>query len=357
MSYQRLELGAIFLDSFDFIDHKSKMVIMQALEKGFDMKSAIAERREVLGEEKFLTINSSLNNAYIDKIVSAMQKAGVTAVTMYSKGYPEYLKNIHCPPLVLYAKGDLSLLEKDLRFGIVGSRKCLSTDKKTAEKYSEELSSSGVVIVTGIAEGIDSSVITGALKSGNIISVTAGGLDCLYPKENADLFNSVAQKGLTLSEQPLGIKPMPYMYPYRNRIIAGLSNAVMVVSAGLKSGTLHTVSYALEQGKDIFAVPHEVTSVSGAGCNLLIKEGAYLTDAPNDIIEFFGIEKQKSKILLDGFEKELYDIIASENGIHIDKIAVLTGKMPFELLPTLSLLEIKGVILKSAGNIYSTILN
>ena len=357
MEYKRLELGAIFIDSFDFLDYKTKSVILEKLHQGEDMKTVIESSKDTLGEEKYQKIINALNNAYITGLTDALNKNCVRALTLYSSDYPDYLKQIYCPPLVLYAKGNFALLKSKTRFAIVGSRKCLSTDKKIAERYASELSSSGVTIVTGIAEGIDSSAINGALNSGKIISVTAGGLDCLYPKENSDLFSAVANKGLCLSEQRLGVKPMPYMYPYRNRIIAGISSAVMVVSAGLKSGTLHTVSYALEQGKDIFAIPHDVNSASGAGCNNLIKMGAYLTDTPDDITEFFGIEKQKNKVSLDETEQSVYDVIASENGMHIDKIAVLTGKMPFELLPVLSMLEIKGVIAKSAGNVYSTILN
>lgn len=358
MIYDKLELTAIYIDSFEFLDYKLKSTFLSFVSDGDELKVAVSKMKRFLSEDDFSTLSNSANNDYIKEIISSIERENAVAITKYSKNYPKYLNDIFCPPIVLYAKGNLELLNAKNRFAIVGSRRCLSTDKKTAEHFASELSNAGITVVTGIAEGCDSSAIKGALKSGNIISVTAGGFDKVYPKENADLFTSVEKHGLCISEQRPSVKPMPYMYPYRNRIIAGLSHGVLVVAAGLRSGTLHTVSYALDQGKDIFAIPHDIGSASGEGCNNLIKSGAYLTDTPDDIISYFGIEKPKEKkIELEGFERELYEIIKEEGSAHIDLLSLKTGKKMYELIATLSMLEIKGAIVKSAGNYYSTILS
>ena len=358
MIYDKLELTAIYIDSFDFLDHKLKSTFLSYVSDGDDLKVAVDKMKQFLSEDDFSILQKCANNDYLKELISAIERENAVAITKYSKTYPKYLSEVFCPPIVLYAKGNLDLLNDKKRFAIVGSRRCLSTDKKTAEHFAKELSNAGVTIITGIAEGCDSAVIKGAVKNGKIISVTAGGFDKLYPKENADLFNSVAKNGLCISEQRPSVKPMPYMYPYRNRIIAGLSNGVLVVSAGLRSGTLHTVSHALDQGKDIFAIPHDIGSASGEGCNNLIKSGAFLTDTPEDILSYFGIEKPKEKkIDLEGFERELYEIIKSEGSAHVDLLSAKTGKMMYELIATLSMLEIKGAIVKSAGNYYSTILS
>lgn len=358
MIYDKLELTAIYIDSFDFLDHKLKSTFLSYVDSGDELKVATSKMKQFLSEEDFSTLLNSANNDYLKDLIYSIEKENAVAVTKYSKTYPKYLNEIFCPPIVLYAKGNLNLLNSKNRFAIVGSRKCLSTDKKTAEYFAKELSNAGVTIITGIAEGCDSFAIKGAVNSGNIISVSAGGFDNVYPKENADLFSLVAKHGLCISEQRPSVKSMPYMYPYRNRIIAGVADGVLVVSAGLKSGTLHTVSHALDQGKDVFAIPHDIGSTSGEGCNNLIKSGAFLTDTPEDILSYFGIEKPKEKkIDLEGFERELYEIIKEEGSAHVDLLSLKTGKKMYELIATLSMLEIKGVIVKSAGNYYSTILS
>lgn len=357
MKYEQKELTAILVDSFDVFDTRAKKEVLSLIDGGMDITSAVVKVAEEFNKDDLSDIKGFLNNDYLHTLLENLRRNDAVAITCYSKDYPEDLKDVFDPPIVLYAKGDLSLLSAEKRFAIVGSRRCLPSDKKHAELYAKELSEQGVVIVTGIAEGVDSSAIKGALPSGNVISITAGGFDKVYPKENDALFESVADKGLCLSEQRPTIKSMPHMYPIRNRLIAGLSSAVLVVCAGAKSGTLHTVSYALDQGKEIFAIPHDLGSASGVGTNALIKSGAFLTDTPQDIADYFGLtEKKQVKVELDGFEKELYDIIKEGKTVHIDELAVKTKRQAFTLTPVLSLLEIKGVIAKSAGNYYTCII-
>ena len=357
MKYEQNELTAILVDSFDFLDNKAKREILSLIDGGKDITSAVVSTIGELNKDNLEEVKKSLNNDYLRSLLQNLQRVGAVALTCYSKDYPDDFKEVFEPPIVVYAKGDLSLLAKEKRIAIVGSRRCLPSDKKHAELYAKELTENGFVVVTGIAEGVDASAIKGALATGNVISITAGGFDKVYPKENDALFKSVAQKGLCLSEQRPTVKSMPHMYPYRNRLIAGLSSAVVVVSAGEKSGTLHTVSYALDQGKEVFALPHDVGSASGVGSNALIKSGAFLTDTPQDILEYYGVEvKKETKVELEGFEKELYDIIKEEKSVHIDMLAIKTKRQAFTLTPVLSMLEIKGLIAKSAGNYYTCII-
>ena len=149
--------------------------------------------------------------------------------------------------------------------------------------------------------------------------------------------------------------PKPYFFPIRNRIIAGIAQAVLIVSGGIKSGTLYTAEYAGEYGRDLFAVPYNVGVQSGAGCNELIKRGAILTDNPNDILEFYGLEDKEINVQLSNAEKEIIKAL-SEGQMHIEKLSSVLGKRTFEIMPTLSILEIKGIVAKG-GNVYELIRN
>ncbi len=359
-TYDKKELAIILADTFDFLDNRKKLTIAESIANGISLKDALLSMKGDLLEEGLVDkAISCLNKDYLQSALDLLDKYGVTAITVFSKDYPEELKNIFSPPAILYAKGNLELLKTPNRFAIVGSRKSLPQDKTVAENYAKVLTENGMCIVTGIAEGVDEHAIKGALNSGKIISVTAGGFDKVYPKSNDELFSSVAKNGLCLSEQRPTVESIAYMYPLRNRIIAGLSVGVLVVSAGVKSGTFHTVNYALDGGKDIFAIPHAIGVQCGEGTNKLIKSGAFLTDEPNDILSYYGLEVEKEETKkveeLSAVEQPVYDKIKESGSIYIEKLAELLNKRSFELLPILSMLEIKGLIIKSADNFYTCV--
>lgn len=356
-TYDKTELSAIFIDTFDFLDYKIKVDIVKRVNGGERISSILESLSDKISVENIAIIKNAENKEYLNNAVSTLNENGVTAITYYSNSYPESLKAVYNPPLVLYAKGNLELLKSEKIFAIVGSRKCLPQDKAIAEDYAKTLSNNGITIVTGIAEGIDSSAIKGAINSKNIISVTAGGFDKLYPSTNQDLFNEVAKCGLILSEQRLGVQSTPYMYPVRNRIIAGLAVGVLVVSASVKSGTMHTVSHALDGGKEVFAIPHAIGVQSGEGTNKMIKAGAFLTDEPQDILSFYGIEqkREEKKLELTEQESQIYSVIKDKGSVYIDELCAILNKRVFELMATLSMMEIKGVIIKSADNFYSVV--
>ena len=223
-----------------------------------------------------------------------------------------------------------------------------------ARDFTIELIDAGFTPVTGIAEGVDSAVLKAAVEKGApAISVLGGGHDNIYPKSNFELAKEIAKNGVVISEYPPEIAAKPYHFPVRNRILAGLSKGTLVVSAGLKSGTMYTAEYTEELGRRLFVIPYSVGVGSGEGCNELIKRGAYLTDRPSDILDFFGIEKKEKVENFTELEKEIINALKGGE-THIEKLCSLLNKRVFEIMPTLSMLEIKGVVVKS-GNIYSLI--
>ena len=357
-SYTNSELCLIWLDSFIGLEYKHKIELYKYINGKTDLKSLIEKGKDYIvqkiGANEYSTLLSSANSVYMDYILNGLDRRGVVAVTIESKAYPERLKGISCPPLVLYAKGNIGLLDSKC-FSIVGSRKSLPLSIKIAEDYSQSISNAGFTLVTGIAEGVDSAVLKTVMQGNKkVISVIAGGIDNLYPKSNFELIEKVASSGLVIGEYPPETVPMRFHFPVRNRIIAGLSDGTLVVSGAVKSGTLYTAEYAMEYGKELFAIPYSVGVPSGAGCNDLIKRGARLTDTPKDILDFFGIKpKEEVKIELNDKEKEIIDTL--KNGeTHIEKLCETLNKRVFEITPILSVLEIKKLIYKS-GNVYGLI--
>lgn len=236
-----------------------------------------------------------------DKIVQNMQKAkdakllekyekyilknDIKIINISDDNYPAKLKNIYAPPITIFAKGDISLLNSK-SIAIVGSREPSKYGIYVAEKFSKELSKEGITIVSGLARGIDTFAHVGALSSfGKTIAVLGSGIDIVYPKENAKYYREISEKGLIISEYIVGTAPESKNFPQRNRIISGLSDGVLVVEASKNSGTMITTDFALEQGKELYVIPGNITSNLSAGTNNLIKEGAKLVTDVYEILE------------------------------------------------------------------------
>ena len=358
IKYTKEELSLIWLDSFIELEYKHKVQIYDYLSKTHKISDGLNLAKDYIlsevGESEFKTMLSSANQDYLNFVLAELERREIVAITINSPSYPLLLKEIELKPLVLYAKGNLSLLDTKT-FAIVGSRKSLPLSISIAKDYATTLSKH-FTLVTGIAEGVDREVIKSALSTTkNIISVIAGGFDNVYPSSNQDLFEKVASEGLVLSEHPPKKIPRPYHFPIRNRIIAGLSKGVLVVNASKKSGTLYTAEYACEYSKDLFAVPYSVGVASGEGANDLIKRGAILTDKVDDVLEFYSLDSSES---LDEFTLEEKDVIKvlSSGEMHIEKLSGALKKSAYEIIATLSILEIKGVIVKS-GNVYGLVRN
>ncbi|MBE5744474.1 MAG: hypothetical protein E7358_07210, partial [Clostridiales bacterium] len=256
----------------------------------------------------------------------------------------------------LYCVGNFDLLNSENVFAMVGSRKTIPSVLKLGEEFAEKLSNSGVTIVTGVAGGGDLSAIKGAYKSGNLICVLACGFDNASKEYTRDYINKVLScGGLIVSEYPPNIVALPYYYPFRNRIIAGLSQGVLIMSGDYKSGTRYTLNYALDYGREVFAFPYNVGVSSGETCNKIIKDGGYLVTELNDISEVMGYNVSSDiEIELSQTEKVVLATIKIGKTT-VDEIMSETGYKIYELIPTLTSLEIKNLIAKNGSGEYQSI--
>ncbi|MDE2058453.1 MAG: DNA-processing protein DprA [candidate division NC10 bacterium] len=221
----------------------------------------------------------------LDRELRVIETRGLGLIRFGEEGYPELLAAIHSPPPILYLRG-MMRPEDRVAVAIVGSRMASPYGTAIAEQISGELAQRGVTIVSGMARGIDAAAHRGALRAGGrTLAVLGCGLGVTYPPEHAELADQIAAQGALISEFPIFTPPKPSHFPRRNRIISGLARGVVVIEAGLDSGALITANYALEQGRDIFAVPGQVTSRFSRGCHQLIKAGAKLTESWEDIWE------------------------------------------------------------------------
>ncbi len=307
------------------------------------------------------TAKSVTENRDIEKINEYFRIAkdnGIKVYTIFENEYPENLKNIYDPPPVLYVKGEL-LKEDSLAVGIVGSRKASDYGLKMAHRIASRLAEAGIVIVSGMALGIDSAAHRGALAAkGRTIAVFACGLNHVYPASNYRLSQEIQKNGAVISEYPFDTVAFPAQFPARNRIISGMSLGVIVVEAGEKSGSLITADFALEQGREVFAVPGNITSPNSKGTNELIKNGAKLVSRIEDITEELNLEviyKVKSNICkhenpdISAEEGLILQLLDIKNGDK-DKIAAATELPTSKVMAALTMLEIKGLIQQVGGN-------
>ncbi len=288
---------------------------------------------------------------------------GVRIITPLDAEYPEALKAIYDPPLALYVRGEL--LPRDRHaLGMVGSRKCTHYGLSVADRLSYQLAQTGFTVVSGLARGIDSAAHEGALKAkGRTIAVLGSAIDQLYPPENAELADAIAQSGAVISEYPFGRQADRQTFPYRNRIISGHSMGVIVVESGAKSGSLHTADAAMEQGRSVFAVPGRIDSPSSKGTNRLIKNGAKLVDNVDDILEEFELlvtpgqfEKTKNissarpEVPLSEEEQALVKALWEE-ALDVDSLARSAGLPSFKVSALLIGLEMKRVVKMLPGRV------
>lgn len=223
----------------------------------------------------------------LDNNISKMKQYGINVITCEDEEYPVQLRQITDYPICLFCKGNTNILNNNNKIAIIGCREYSEYGKKIATQLSYELAHKGIIIVSGCARGIDSFSHKGCLMAkGKTIAILGNGLDYIYPVENKNLEKQIVENdGLLLSEYVIGTKPSKYTFPARNRIISGISNGLLVVEAKEKSGTLITVDFALEQGKNVYAVPGNINCLNSVGTNELIKQGAKLVTSANDILE------------------------------------------------------------------------
>jgi DNA processing protein len=303
------------------------------------------------------TLKSSWDDKKILEIKQRLISNDIKIAAYNDSLYPSKLRNYDDAPSILFYKGDIESINKGLSVSIVGSRNCTSYGLNTANIISAELSKMGVKIVSGMAKGIDTHAHTSCMENkGFTCAVLGSGLDVIYPKENKKLFHSIAEAGCVISEFLPGTEPFAYNFPIRNRIISELSDIVIIVEAGIKSGSLITATFALEKGIDVMAVPGSIFSLHSKGCNKLIKDGAYPLTCIEDVFQLLNIDvdnrkkKIKSNILSD-MESRLYHTL-SDNPLHINDIIKLTNIDINNLYEVLFELQLRDEILCLAGNYY-----
>jgi DNA processing protein len=288
----------------------------------------------------------------LDATLAWLEGPDCHLLTITEPRYPQSLLTIHDPPCVLYVRGRIEFLNAPA-FAIVGSRNATTQGMRDAEAFALALSQAGFCIVSGLALGIDASAHRGGLAgAGSSIAVMGTGPDRIYPKRNHALAHALAEKGCLVSEFPLGTAPLPENFPRRNRLISGLARGVLVVEAGLPSGSLTTAKYALDQARDVFAIPGSIHSPLTKGCHWLIKEGAKLVESASDVLEELGCAAPKASAKSDADEDEAVDPLLDAMGfapISMDQIAERTGLGAAKLAAQLSRLEIEGRVAALAG--------
>lgn len=327
-----------------------------------------------------------------DRILADCQRLGTAIVTLQDAAYPKRLRNIFDPPCLLYVRGRLPAMDGEAAVAVVGTRTSSPYGEASAEKLGYGLAKGGAVVVSGLAAGIDAAGARGALRGGGtVVGVAGGGMDVVYPRENHYLYEDIAAAGAILSEYPPGTPPDRRHFPVRNRILAGLSLAALVVEAPLRSGALITAAAALEQGRDVFAVPGPIDAAGSAGCNRLIQEGAGLVTEAWDILKEYqsrfpdklGEGRPRKEPEAMGYQtrrppeaKPARPVLSlsrsdmsftddqtavlrllTEDPVLVDDLIELSGIPTRRVLSALTVLEIEGLITQHSGRRYTRAVN
>ncbi len=325
---------------------------------------ASASRLEALGMEKDrarrLTSPGLLDEAA--RVLAVIEKKGWRLLTRDDEAYPALLREIFDPPYVLYVAGDPKILAEPA-VAVVGARRPTPFGRAVAERLARDLAERGLVVVSGMAVGIDSLAHWGALQAGRTVAVLGSGLDEVYPKENKELFRKIAASGAVVTEFPPAAAPLAYRFPLRNRVISGLTLGVVVVEATRRSGSLITARLALEQNREVLAVPGNITSALSSGTNWLIKTGAKLVETWEDVVEELPTplrerllsskkDERAAPPELSPEEKIIFDGLKTDALTHIDEIVETTDVSVSEVLARLLSLELKGLVRQAPGKCF-----
>ena len=287
-------------------------------------------------------------------------EASVSATHIGRPDYPPLLAAAPDPPAALFYTGDISVLSRFPCVAVIGSRRCSIYGRRMARRLAGGLASAGMCVVSGMARGIDGESHAGALAGGGATAAVLGsGPDVLYPRRNASLAEEIRRKGCVLSEYPPGTSPEPFRFPERNRIISGVSLGVVVVEAGSRSGTMITVGTALDQGREVMAVPGDATRPTAAGSNRLLREGAAPVTTAEEVLEVLGVAPRRAE---GGQGPEEPQGLAGtilgmldDGPAHVDELARATGAGPGELREQLLRLELAGYVIQRPGGVYARV--
>jgi DNA processing protein len=338
--------------------HKLRVLVDRFGSARSVLSASLRELVQVEGIDRVLAerIRSLSCDRFVDDQVERLIASGVNLVTYWDSNYPPLLKEIYDPPILLFVQGSLTALSGNC-VAVVGTRSASSYGKLMAETFSRELVKNGFTIVSGLARGIDTIAHWTAMNAGGkTLAILGSSVDCIYPGENESLAQRITTNGALLSEFPLGTKPEAPYFPRRNRIIAGLSQATLVIEAGEKSGALITADFAVEQGRDVYAVPGNINSPKSTGTNRLIQDGAKLITCCDDILEELcplqvrpACEQMTADMTLE--EGALFNQIPPEP-IYIDDLASRAQLSSQDALSLLLSLELKAVVRQLPGKYF-----
>ena len=315
-------------------------------------------KQYVEDEKERALILDSIRSWKLEEEYQKLEQKEAWFVTILDERYPERLRNIPSPPYALFVKGKLPIEERK-SVAIVGARECTPYGEVMAREFAKILAREGVQIISGMARGVDSAGQSGALEvGGTSFGVLGCGVDICYPREKIELYMELQEQGGVISEFPIGTNPLPQYFPARNRIISGLADTILVIEAKEKSGSLITADTALEQGKDVYALPGPINSRLSMGCNRLIRQGAGILLSPEELLVELGIcqvaEKENSgqmKLILETTEELVYSCLGLQPQ-NLDYLFNVT-KVPIpELLDVLMRLQLKGVVKEISKNYY-----
>lgn len=301
----------------------------------------------------------------MEEYMARLIKLKITALFQESEAYPQLLHAIDDPPYVLYCVGPVSALQCPM-VSVIGTRRPSDYGKEMGHLIAKGLAEAGICVVSGLAYGIDRCAHEGALEAnGRTIAVLGSGLNAPYPQEHIPLLRRIVKSGgLAISEFPLDASPFPAHFPYRNRIISGLSQALVFVEGKIKSGGMITVGTALSQGREVFAVPGRVGTTGAEGPHTILREGARLATCAEDILEDLGLAKESSTQIKPSKESapaspQQQTILAAlkREPMTLDRLELETGMKAEALMVELSVMEIMGLIQKEAGNLFSVVLS
>ena len=327
-------------------------------------KAGEIQPRNRLDDTFLPLLKSKATETYTDRCLAYLDKNNIKAVLQTDANYPMLLREIHLPPTVLYVKGTLPE-NIPLPIGVIGSRQCSEYGADAAEKLAAELAASGVCVISGLAYGIDCIAARAAIENARedsfpTIAVLGSGVDVVYPAENRGLYNRICECGAVISEFSPGTAPDKGNFPRRNRIISGMSRGVLVVEAAVKSGTRITVDYALEQGRDVFAVPGRINDETCRGTNEMIRDGiAKLVNGAEDIFIEYGIDPAGAKRAAEvdfsalSLNEMLIVNLLKAGKRTVDELGEMTGIDMGLLNSTLTEMEFSGIIKQSPGRLYS----
>ena len=327
---------AALLEVCGSIEAAWKAPIQQLKEAGLDRRSL----------ESLLAVRRSLD---LDAAWERVVQSGVQVYTWDDAEYPENLRQVPLSPPVIYVRGDL-MDEDRLAVALVGTRQASAYGREVARRLGQELAQNGITVVSGLALGIDAIAHEAALAAGGrTIAVLGSGVDQIYPLQNRKMAHAMLTQGALVSEYPLGTRPEASNFPPRNRIISGLSLAVVVVEAGQRSGALITAKFAAEQSRDVFAVPGSILQPSSAGCNALIQDGASPLLSVADLLDQLHLERAsvqkeaRQTIPTDPTERRLLERLSSEP-IHLDEIVRESAMPAAQVSGLLAMMELKGLV-------------